>query len=397
MNNRIEHLYQISQKPERRILGLMSGTSLDGLDLALCIFTGSGRNTRVQVEQFATMPYDAATKAKIRTVFAKAEGSIDHLTRLHTWMADLQAQYINQCLHAWQVPASSIDAIASHGQTIYHAPQPDANLHCSGTLQIVDGDRLAMKTGIITLSDFRQKHLAAGGTGAPLAPYGDYLLFAEQTTDVWMLNIGGMANLSYLPAGNHINTMVCTDTGPGNALMDACVQHNDPTQSYDAGGERAALGTIYEPLLQQLMEDAGAKQAIPFSTGPEYFNLPWLSKKIECSGMDKININDLLATLNAFTADSIVRVMQQIKPMPTGKLYISGGGAHNHTLINRMVAQLPNITLTDTRSKGIPPDAKEAVLFALLANETLAGSLQTWGNGAPNLPAVRMGKISLPD
>lgn len=397
MNNRIEQLYQISQKPQRRILGLMSGTSLDGLDLALCTFTGYGRHTTVQVEQFTTIAYDASTKASIQAVLAQAYGSIDHLTRLHAWLADVQAQYIQECLQSWQVPASTIDAIASHGQTIYHAPHPDATLHSTGTLQIGDGDRLSMKTGIITLSDFRQKHLAAGGTGAPLAPYGDYLLFAEKTEDVWMLNIGGMANLSYLPAGNQINSMVCTDTGPGNALMDACVQHDDATQLYDAGGERAARGTICEPLLQQLMEDTGAKQSIPFSTGPEYFNRPWLSEKINNSGAGNIAFDDLLATLNAFTADSIVRVMQQIKPKPTGKLYVSGGGCYNRTLINRIIAQLPDITLTDTRSKGIPPDAKEAVLFALLANETLAGSLETWDDGAPNLPAVRMGKISLPD
>ncbi|HNP53801.1 MAG TPA: anhydro-N-acetylmuramic acid kinase, partial [Ferruginibacter sp.] len=153
MNNRIEQLYQISRQPQRRILGLMSGTSLDGLDLALCCFHGSGLNTHVQVEQCTTIPYDAATKEKIRQIFAQANGSIDQLTRLNGWIADWHAQCILQCLNEWQVLAADIDALASHGQTIYHAPHPDEVLGSTGTLQLGDGDRLAGKTGIITLSD----------------------------------------------------------------------------------------------------------------------------------------------------------------------------------------------------------------------------------------------------
>src|SRR5690349_21092327 len=194
MKHHIKHLYDIARKRERIIIGLMSGTSLDGLDVALCAVTGSGIRTKVRVLRFETVDYHDDFKGEIRRVFAKKEVDFQHLTLLNVVIADHHARIVNQCLSDWNIPPASVDLIASHGQTVYHAPRVLHGLrnYPNATLQIGDGDHLARRTGILTVSDFRQKHLAAGGEGAPLALYGDYFLFSKPGSDRFLLNIGGI-------------------------------------------------------------------------------------------------------------------------------------------------------------------------------------------------------------
>ena len=183
----------------------MSGTSLDGLDVALCAFQGSGLKTRVKVLKFETVGYDDAFRAEIRRVFAQKEIDFQHLTLLNVIIAERHADIVNKCLANWKINPSEVDLIASHGQTVFHAPRVlhGMNDYPNATLQIGDGDHIARQTGIITLSDFRQKHLAAGGEGAPLALYGDYFLFSKPGEDRFLLNIGGIANFTYLPASGN--------------------------------------------------------------------------------------------------------------------------------------------------------------------------------------------------
>ncbi|WP_460501901.1 anhydro-N-acetylmuramic acid kinase, partial [Hymenobacter agri] len=227
MNSSLERLYRISNQPSRRVIGLMSGTSLDGLDVALCRLEGHGAGTKLTLEQFQTVPYSEDTKQRIREVFARDTVSLEFLTLLNPWLGRLHARAVLACLEKWQVAPAEVDLIASHGQTIYHAPRhqhqrPNFDLHA--TLQIGDGDHLAVATGIITLSDFRQKHVAAGGEGAPLAAYGDFLLLSSPDEERLLLNLGGIANFTYLPrAGGDATTAFSTDTGPGNTLLDATV------------------------------------------------------------------------------------------------------------------------------------------------------------------------------
>src|SRR5690606_28633791 len=200
MNN-IENIFKISKKEERLIIGLMYGTSLDGLDIALCKFCGSGLSTRVTLLQFETVPYPNVFKEEIKKIFSKKMVDLELLCLMNEKIGLVHAEYINQTLKKWEITNLQIDAIASHGQTIFHSPfikhqNPD---YPNGTLQIGDGDHIAVKTGIITLSDFRQKNIAAGAEGAPLAVYGDYLLFGKADRDTILLNIGGIANITYLP------------------------------------------------------------------------------------------------------------------------------------------------------------------------------------------------------
>ncbi|MDX2046667.1 MAG: anhydro-N-acetylmuramic acid kinase, partial [Chitinophagaceae bacterium] len=200
MHRHIQKLYAIAAKPQRRIIGLMSGTSVDGLDVALCSIEGSGRDTNVSVEHFETVSYGKEFKEEIKSVFSKKQVDLEKLCLLNPWVALQHAEIINGCLKKWNIRNDEVDLIASHGQTIYHAPKALHGFSKFGnaTLQIGDGDHLATATNIITLSDFRQKHIAAGGEGAPLAVYGDYLIFSKKGENRIMLNMGGIANFTFL-------------------------------------------------------------------------------------------------------------------------------------------------------------------------------------------------------
>lgn len=398
MNKNISTLTNIAEKTSRNIIGLMSGTSLDGLDIALCNIEGSGREMKLQLKKFTTVSYDDDFKNQVRKVFSKEMVNLQHLTLLNEWIGKKHAAYINDTLQNWGLNTNDVDLIASHGQTIYHAPlslHEDATFG-NGTLQIGDGDHIAVNTRIITISDFRQKHIAAGGEGAPLAAYGDYLLFTEEGTDIILLNIGGIANFSYLPAENR-EAMFSTDIGPGNTIMDAFVQQHFPGKYFDEDAVIAKQGTVNNILLNALLDNDFLKKPLPKTTGPELFNLNYLQKAIQQSGTENLSIYDIMATLNRFTAQTIIDAVQpMIQQGTTCKIYASGGGAHNPMLMDYLKENLKGAVILSTEEKGIDPDAKEAVLFAILANECVAGNGDGLPAGIKNFPAVTMGKVSFP-
>lgn len=272
MNKNISSLYEIAQKETRKILGLMSGTSLDGLDLALCEISGEGENTVVKIEQFETIDYSEEIKTEIRKVFAKKTIDFQHLVLLNEWIADLHAGMINDYLSKWNISASEVDLIASHGQTVLHAPKflHQQEKFPNATLQIGDGDHIAVKTGIITLSDFRQKHIAAGGEGAPLAVYGDYLLFSKKGENRIMLNMGGIANFTYLPASQNAEEVFVTDTGTANTLIDIFTKQFFPEKSYDKDAEIAKSGTVNQELLSELKSNSFFQKSFPKTIGYNY-------------------------------------------------------------------------------------------------------------------------------
>lgn len=396
MNPNLLHLVHIARQPARRIIGLMSGTSLDGLDVALCQCEGSGLGTRVRVEHFRTVPYPEVVKSQIRQVFAKNEISFEQLCLLHPWIGNLHADMVLDCLRQWQVAPAEVDCIASHGQTVYHAPrhQHDRPDFPNATLQLGDGDHVAVRTGILTLSDFRQKHLAAGGEGAPLAVYGDYLLFSQQGQDRMLLNMGGIANFTYLPGSLQLASIFSTDVGPGNTLLDAFTQHYFPTFSYDADGALAAQGQVHAGLLAALLDHPFFQVDFPKTTGPELFNKEYVRQAQWRSGCPTLSPRNLLATLTQFSAEGIVRAVERCFPTPTFTVYTSGGGVHNPVLMAALRQRLPHCRFATTNELGILPDAKEAVLFAVLANEALAGTPATFEGGQFGNPAVSMGKVS---
>jgi anhydro-N-acetylmuramic acid kinase len=393
----IQQLHEIARCNSRRIIGLMSGTSLDGLDVAMCKISGSGIHTKVELMEFATVPYSEKERQHILQVFAKKEVDFPYLCALNAWVGDLQTGMILGCLEKWGLCPDSVDLIASHGQTVMHAPAHQH--HVSGfpdsTLQIGDGDRIAVRTGIITISDFRQKHLAAGGEGAPLAVYGDFLMFSHAVENRIMLNIGGIANFTLLPSGQSFENVLVTDTGPGNTLMDAYMKKHF-NRSFDTNGEMAAKGKIHTPLLMALKSHPFFKLHPPATTGPEVFNTEYLDYAKNKSDCNRLTHEDFMATLNRFSAETISDAINQSTRNTSFDIYISGGGAHNSVLLQNLSELLPSHKLMNSDVLSIPPDAKEAVLFAVLANECVAGNL-SYGTGTARLPVVSMGKISLPN
>jgi len=430
MNTQIVKLLSAASKKTRLIIGLMSGTSLDGLDVALCLIAYADEGTKVKVLAFETHEYEEAFKNQIKEIFAKEEGSFKNLTLLNAKIGKLHGELVLKSLKKWNITPEEVDAIASHGQTVFHHPKrsieessPFRGL--GGTLQIGDADHIAHTTGILTISDFRQKHIAAGGEGAPLAIYGDCLLFSSEEENRILLNIGGIANFTFLPklTGEKeevMSKMLVTDTGPGNTLIDAAMQKYF-NQLYDKNGEVAAEGKVIPELLEALKANPFFKEKAPKSTGQEQFNLEYVENVLsgnypplegvpEGRGWNdlpsalipppespskgghvpKISHQDIVTTLTHLTAQTIA---DQIKTLNTeATVYVSGGGVHNLTLMKLLKELLPNFEFKKIDVLGISADAKEAVLFAVLANQTLAGSPIK----IADLPAVNFGKISFP-
>ncbi len=393
MNKNLQKLFEIAQKQERIGIGLMSGTSLDGLDIALCSFSGSGLDSKVELLNFKTAEYQEDYKKEVQSIFAKKEASLEKVCLLNAYTGTFHAQLILQALAEWKVNAANVDFIASHGQTIYHAPKRlhQVKKYPNATLQIGDGDHIAVKTGILTISDFRQKHVAAGGEGAPLALYGDVILGSKAGEDRLLLNIGGIANLTYLPGSGDSDQIICTDIGPGNTLIDAACRKFFK-MPYDEDSKIAYSGKVNNALLKALLAHPFFNEPAPKTTGPELFNLDAVIYAQQESGTADISDPDLVCTLSALTAYSIASFIKTSFKTDGLKIFTSGGGAKNLYIINQLKKQLPGTTISDSSHLGINPDAKEAILFALLGNEALCGEPLKIGNN----PAVLMGKFSFP-
>ena len=402
MNDNIRNLYEIAQKNTRKIIGLMSGTSLDGLDISLCAVSGSGENTDIKILEFETITYSEEIKTEIRKVFAQKTIDFQHLALLNEWIGILHADMVNNCLEKWNIPAQEVDLIASHGQTVLHAPKflHQQEKFPNATLQIGDGDHIAVKTRIITVSDFRQKHVAAGGEGAPLAVYGDYLLFSKKDENRIMLNMGGIANFTYLPASLNAEDVFVTDTGTANTLIDIYTKHFFPEKSYDKDAEIAQSGKVNQQLLAKLKSDAFFTKSFPKTIGQELFNKGFVDSALSKTNLQDISAPDLLATLTRLSAETIAEAIQFVvkntgTPIEDFKVYMSGGGTSNPLLVKWLKELLP-CEFQKSDDLGILSDAKEAVLFAVLANETVAGGDYNFGTNK-GIPSVTMGKISFPD
>lgn len=402
MNQSLISLREIAQKRTRTIIGLMSGTSLDGLDIALCSISGKGTQTKVSLERFKTIEYSGEQRDYLKKITSVETVSLSDLCYIHTRLAVDFAHLILDTLKVWGISPEEVDCIASHGQTIYHLPardQKDIEKKLNSTLQAGDGDHLAARTGILTISDFRQKHTAIGREGAPLAALVDRILFSDAAESRILLNIGGIANFTLLPAKSTGKTSITTtDTGPGNTLIDSIVQHYFD-MPFDTDGKIAAMGTVNQDLLQGLLEDPWFNGSGSKSTGPEYFNMKWVMNTAEMEGinLDTISPEDLVATVTELSARSIAESINfHADKIPPPTIYASGGGARNKVLVERIQNLLPEYDVCNFSDLGFDPDAKEAIIFAVLANEMLAGNgfEVTTDEGKTKL---NLGKISFPN
>lgn len=401
MNQNLNRWVQIAEKKARIILGLMSGTSGDGLDLAACRISGHGTSTKIALLHFFTQVYSPAQKKRLQELVSQENVSLKALTHAHQWLGRTHGEMVKTALQSWGLKTDDVDALASHGHTFYHAPA-EKNGDTHATLQLGDGDHLAVTTGILTLSDFRQKEIAGGGQGAPLAPYVDQLLFQSPKITRVLINLGGIANFTILPAGEK-GAITGGDTGPANTLMDRAMRRFFPQSGgFDKGGAVAREGQIHTELLTHWKAHPFFAQPLPKSTGPELFGATFLDEGLQ--KFPEISPEDTLTTLAHLSAEtlgeSVLHALKnygiEAKNMAAkGKLevFVSGGGTHNPVLINHLSQTLGNLSLADTAQAGVPSDAKEAMLFAVLANETLCGN----GFSPPKAKTpLTFGKISFP-
>jgi len=382
MNKQLAQLSKIIKKPSRKILGLMSGTSLDGLDIALC----ECEEAKIAVTNFKTIEYNAPLRARIRAIQSKQTVDLQELCVLNTELALLYGEWILEALEEWGKSSGEVDLIASHGQTIYHQPAEDFN----STLQIVDGDHIAQQTGIITISDFRQKHTAAGGEGAPLVALMDEKLFRHQAKHRILLNLGGIANFTWLPSLNSAEEIITSDTGPANTLINEAMQKHF-NKPYDANGGVAKEGMVHSELLKYILLEPYFRKPFPKTTGQEDFNLELVEELMKGYQIE-LTATDLIATLTQLTVQSISRAFDKIVGEGGFELYASGGGIHNNTLMESLKERLSNAEVKNFEELGMHPDAKEAALMAFLADELLQGK-----SFDVNGVQVGLGKICLPN
>lgn len=336
-------------------IGVMSGTSLDGMDIALIEQTS---HTRLLATLYRPMPTELRSE-----LLALCSSGPDELARAaiaeQRWV-ELAASSITDLLNQQQLEASQIRAIGSHGQTVRHEPGRGF------TIQIGNPALLVELTGISVVGDFRRRDVAAGGQGAPLVPAFHQALFGENDRHTAVLNIGGFSNLSLLSPGQEV---LGFDSGPGNVLLDAWIQHQQG-HSYDRNGAWAATGSVYPELLQQLLSDPFFATQGPKSTGRELFNLEWLLAHLR--QLPPIPAQDVQATLVELTARSIIGALRNAQTH-TDDLLVCGGGAHNVCLMERLAALVPETQVSSTASRGVDPDWVEAMAFAWLAHCALEG------------------------
>jgi anhydro-N-acetylmuramic acid kinase len=330
-----------------RVAGLISGTSVDGIDVAIVDIHGR----RIETIAHGSVPYPAPLRARILAA-SNADTHTSEISRLNFEIGERFAAALRR-IH----PLDSIELIGSHGQTIYHE-------HRRNTLQIGEGAVIAERTGIPVISDFRTADIAAGGSGAPLVPFLDYRAFLHPKRTRIALNIGGIGNITVIPAAATPDQVVAFDTGPGSMVIDALVTRlTKGRRTYDKNGAIAAKAKFSRILLDQLLDDPYFLQKPPKSAGREQYGTDFVDRLLETGN----SIENLIATATAFTAFAIAFAVQPYGP---ADLIVSGGGVYNKTLISLITALLPKITIATSADFGIDVDAKEAIAFALLAHET---------------------------
>jgi anhydro-N-acetylmuramic acid kinase len=373
----------------RRIVGLMSGTSADGIDAALVEVEGAGEAIRVRTLRFATRAYEPELR---RRVLALGEASVAELTRVHYAVGEAFARAALDLIEPARRAGLEIHLVGSHGQTARHHPRAGEPGGRGSTLQVGEPAVIAERTGLPVIADFRPRDVAAGGEGAPLVPLVDWLLFRVPGRVRACLNLGGIANVTVLP--DRAEELRAFDVGPANMPLDAVVQAwTGGTEGFDRDGARAAAGRVDPGLLEGLLAHPFLAARPPKSTGREAFGAPFVEPLLaRFAGREA----DLLATLTRFVAEAVADGLRRHVPGRVEEVLVSGGGARNRTLMGAIRECLLPVPVRSVEELGLDPDAKEAIAFAVLANETLFGRPGNHPGATGALGARVLGKIILP-
>lgn len=359
------------------VAGLMSGTSLDGVDVALVGISGKGWKARVEAIAGSSTPYPKKLREMILAI-SNRECHTGEIARMNFYLGE----FYTDCLTALSKKSHVLpELVGSHGQTIFHEGQGRKmfGVQVRSTLQIGEPSVIAEALGVPVVSDFRVRDMAAGGRGAPLAPYADYLLFRDAKQNRVAVNIGGIGNLTWLPKNAAPEDVVAFDTGPGNMIVDQLVAHfSKGRRNYDAGGAWAAKGQVDEALLKAWTRDRYYRETPPKTAGREEYGAAFVERALAA----KLSAEDLIATATAFTARTIRMGIELVsKGEPVDLILVSGGGVHNKTLMSMLANEMPRTTVANSALAGVDPDMKEATFFALIAYET-------WHQRPGNLPAA---------
>jgi anhydro-N-acetylmuramic acid kinase len=363
-------MLKINHMPNKPLLlGLMSGTSADAIEVALAT------PTPPKLLNHTTLPLPTPIRAEILRIAEGAPATAAQISQLNFRLGQVFAEAALTALRKFRISPGRVSLIGSHGQTIFHQgrPIPFLGHSTASTMQIGEPAIIAARTGITTIADFRPADIAAGGQGAPLVPFADYLLYRHPKKGRVSLNLGGIANITVIPAHAKPNQVFAFDTGPANMLIDSLVSHfSHGRQHFDKDARQARKGRSIPYLLNSLLRDPYLRQSPPKSTGREYYGVLYTTALLSLAKKHRASPNDLLHNVTIFTALSVVDALHRFV-LPKTKIHqliVSGGGAHNPLIMAQLTAALAPIEVIPSSEFGIPEDAKEAFAFALLANET---------------------------
>ncbi|HEX8252753.1 MAG TPA: anhydro-N-acetylmuramic acid kinase [Thermoanaerobaculia bacterium] len=397
----LERLMHVATKYSRRIIGLMSGTSLDAIDVAMVRIQKHGITAQVKLEHFREYPYPPKIRAVVRELFDPKRARIDDICRYDFILGEVFAAAVLRMLQETKIKADSVDLIASAGQTIWHDPTVslvnadvdwiDHPIETRSTFAIGQSAVIAERTGIITVGDLRVRDVAAGGQGAPLVPYFDWVLLRHKSRGRCIQNIGGIGNVTYIPPKANWDDVIAFDTGPGNMIIDELTWvATNGKQTYDIDGALAEAGTVRHDLLDRWMSDSYFSMSPPKTTGRELFGTQYARRiLVEAEG---VPINDLIATATALTAESIARAYRDfVHPRgPVHEVMLAGGGAKNPTLVQMIKDRMPKQKLLIYKAS----EAKEAMAMAMIANDSVVGLVTNVAGATGGRPTV-LGKICL--
>jgi anhydro-N-acetylmuramic acid kinase len=370
------------------VVGLMSGTSVDGIDAAVVDVSHSDDTLRLRLVAYAESSIDESLRQRIHRLFDPRQSSTDEVCEVNVLLGEAFAAAAGRALRDAGVQA---DLVASHGQTVWHEVSPGRT---RSTLQLAEPSVIAERLGVTTVADFRPRDIAAGGQGAPLASWGDALLFGDDRLGRAVQNIGGIGNVTWVPPGGQWEAMLAFDTGPGNALIDhAAWRLSGGMQRFDAGGAMAAAGRVDDALLASLLSDPYFVAQPPKSTGRERFGAQFVDPYVDRALADGLSSNDVVATLTAFTAHSIADQYRRFLPGRPDEVVVGGGGSRNPTLMALLSELLDPAQIRLHEEFGLPSIGREAVFFALMGHEALHGRPNTVPTCTGASHTVVMGKV----
>lgn len=393
----------IQERKVRRIVGMMSGTSVDGVDAALVEISQTDGSLQAKLLAFENKPYPEAVREQIFALFRPETATVDKIGYMNFLLGEIYARSALSVIEKAGLTPADVDLIGSHGQTIWHEPVPCTKdgWPVRYTVQIGEGSVIAERTGLVTVSDFRVADMAAGGQGAPLVPFSEYLLYRQEEETLLLQNIGGIGNMTVMPAAAKPEDVYAFDTGPGNMIIDAVISAlTRGAQAFDEGGAFGARGTVNEELLALLQQEPYYTRPLPKTTGRELFGTQYTARILSWQESRHIPEADLVATVTDLTAWSIVSAYEQyvLPKYHASKLVVGGGGSYNKTLLGFLQKRFAphGVEVQTQEDLGFNSDAKEAVAFALLADRCIQGLPNTLPSVTGAKKPVVMGKISLP-